>query len=189
MGFHPGRSPMQHPGGGHPPPHPMMGSPHHGPHGGHPGHPMMGGPPPHPMGVPSASMSPMGGPHGGIMPPGAPLPPGAMHHSGHIGQQQPGGVPHIGPPGASPASAATTGAGPSSKDDKDKDATQVSSLPLPPTHYIDLYTDAALSRGTAPRPPPPIQDSYSMFGAPFSTDDTIIQSLEAQGIRRLYPSR
>ena len=28
-----------------------------------------------------------------------------------------------------------------------------------------------------------------MFGAPFSADDSIIQSLESQGIKRLYPSK
>merc|ERR1711934_1270113 len=43
--------------------------------------------------------------------------------------------------------------------------------------------------GITPPPPPPInKDNYSMFGQPFSADDTIIQSLESQGIRRLYPA-
>ena len=30
------------------------------------------------------------------------------------------------------------------------------------------------------RPPPPIQDTYSMFGVPINNDDAIIQSLESQ---------
>ncbi|KAG8035444.1 hypothetical protein G9C98_006890 [Cotesia typhae] len=67
------------------------------------------------------------------------------------------------------------------------DTIQVSSLPLPPLQYINLYTDENVRRGRAPRPPPPILDSYSMFGNGFTADDTIIRPLEAQGIRRLYP--
>ncbi|KAH0558064.1 mediator of RNA polymerase II transcription subunit 7 [Cotesia glomerata] len=67
------------------------------------------------------------------------------------------------------------------------DTIQVSSLPLPPLQYINLYTDENVRRGRAPKPPPPILDSYSMFGNGFTADDTIIRPLEAQGIRRLYP--
>lgn len=67
------------------------------------------------------------------------------------------------------------------------EAIQVSSLPLPPVQYINLYTDENVRRGRAPRPPPPIHDSYSMFGNVFNADDTIIRPLEAQGIKRLYP--
>lgn len=67
------------------------------------------------------------------------------------------------------------------------EATQVSSLPLPPVQYINLYTDENVRRGRAPRPPPAIHDTYSMFGNVFNADDTIIRPLEAQGIKRLYP--
>lgn len=67
------------------------------------------------------------------------------------------------------------------------EAIQVSSLPLPPVQYINLYTDENVRRGRAPRPPPPIHDTYSMFGNVFNADDTIIRPLEAQGIKRLYP--
>lgn len=67
------------------------------------------------------------------------------------------------------------------------EATQVSSLPLPPMQYVSLYSEESMSRGRAPSPPRPLQDSYSMFGAPFHSDDLIIRPLESQGIRRLYP--
>ncbi|XP_064637157.1 mediator of RNA polymerase II transcription subunit 7-like [Lineus longissimus] len=63
----------------------------------------------------------------------------------------------------------------------------VSSLPLPPMQYVNLYTDENIKKMRAPRPPPPIQDNYSMFGATISADDNIIQSLESQGLKRLYP--
>ncbi|XP_064457403.1 mediator of RNA polymerase II transcription subunit 7-like [Ornithodoros turicata] len=65
--------------------------------------------------------------------------------------------------------------------------TQVSSLPLPPMQYVTLYSDENMQRGRAPSPPKPIQESYTMFGAPFHSDDLIIRPLESQGIRRLYP--
>ena len=58
--------------------------------------------------------------------------------------------------------------------------TQVSSMPIPPMHYVKLYTDDNVKKGTAPKPPPPIQDSYSMFGMTVNNDDAIIQSLESQ---------
>lgn len=64
---------------------------------------------------------------------------------------------------------------------------QVSSLPLPPVQYISNYTDEMIRRGRTPKPPPPIHDSYSMFGNQFNADDTIIRPLESQGIKRLYP--
>ncbi|KAI4489841.1 mediator of RNA polymerase II transcription subunit 7 [Polistes fuscatus] len=67
------------------------------------------------------------------------------------------------------------------------EAMQVSSLPLPPLQYINLYTDENIHRGRAPKPPPPAHDSYSMFGNVFNADDSIIRPLEAQGIKRLYP--
>lgn len=67
--------------------------------------------------------------------------------------------------------------------------TQVSSMPIPPMHYVKLYTDEAVKRGTAPKPPPPIQETYSMFGVTINNDDAIIQSLESQGIKRLYSAK
>eukprot|EP00092_Neocalanus_flemingeri_P003988 GFUD01004293.1.p1 GENE.GFUD01004293.1~~GFUD01004293.1.p1 ORF type:complete len:246 (-),score=70.97 GFUD01004293.1:77-763(-) len=67
--------------------------------------------------------------------------------------------------------------------------TQVSSMPIPPMHYVKLFTDDAVKRGTAPRPPPPIQETYSMFGVTINNDDAIIQSLESQGFKRLYSAK
>lgn len=73
---------------------------------------------------------------------------------------------------------------------------QVTSMPLPPMQYIKAYEEtplaappfgrSAASQAAAggkrafPSPPPPITDAYTMFGAPFSADDTIIQTLESQ---------
>ncbi|XP_023013252.1 mediator complex subunit 7 [Leptinotarsa decemlineata] len=67
------------------------------------------------------------------------------------------------------------------------DAVQVSSLPLPPMQYVNQYTDELIRRGRAPKPPPPIQDTYHMFGNAFNTEESIIRPLESQGIKRLYP--
>lgn len=69
------------------------------------------------------------------------------------------------------------------------EVTQVSSMPNPPLLYIRHYTEEAVRRGTAPRPPPPILDTYSMFGITINNDDAIIQSLESQGIKRLYSGK
>lgn len=60
------------------------------------------------------------------------------------------------------------------------EASQVSSLPLPPMQYIQLYSEDNIRRGRSLRPPPPIQDTYSMFGNAFSADDLIIRPLESQ---------
>nr|CAG4648916.1 EOG090X0EJA [Polyphemus pediculus] len=65
---------------------------------------------------------------------------------------------------------------------------QVSSLPLPPMQYVNLFNDENVKRGRTPRPPPPITDAYSMFGSPYHTDDAVIRPLESQNIRRLYPN-
>ncbi|UYV61125.1 MED7 [Cordylochernes scorpioides] len=63
----------------------------------------------------------------------------------------------------------------------------ISSLPMPPVQFINLYTEENMAKGLAPPPPRPIQDSYTMFGNQFHADDVIIRPLELQGIRRLYP--
>ncbi|XP_063046570.1 mediator of RNA polymerase II transcription subunit 7 [Engraulis encrasicolus] len=64
---------------------------------------------------------------------------------------------------------------------------QVSALPPPPMQYIKEYTDENIRKGIAPKPPPPIRDSYMMFGNQFQCDDLIIRPLESQGIERLHP--
>lgn len=67
-----------------------------------------------------------------------------------------------------------------SNQSQNNETSQVCSLPLPPAQYINNYTDENIKRGRAPKPPPPINDSYSMFGNTFNADDTIIRPLEAQ---------
>lgn len=64
---------------------------------------------------------------------------------------------------------------------------QVSSLPLPPSQYVNLYTDENVRKNRVPKPPIPPTDSYMMFGNTFHNDDNIIRPLESQGIKRLYP--
>ncbi|XP_055387608.1 mediator of RNA polymerase II transcription subunit 7 [Condylostylus longicornis] len=66
------------------------------------------------------------------------------------------------------------------------ETTQVCSLPLPPTQYISLYTDENIRQKRTPRPPPPIYDTYSMFGTTYNNEE-MIRSLESQGIKRLIP--
>lgn len=66
------------------------------------------------------------------------------------------------------------------------EVTQVMSLPLPPTQYVNLYTDENIRKNRAPKPPPPITGTYSMFGNTFNNEE-MIRSLESQGIRRLIP--
>lgn len=61
-----------------------------------------------------------------------------------------------------------------------QEAAQVSSLPLPPMQYVNLYTDENVKMKRVPRPPPPIHDTYNMFGNAFNADDTIIRPLESQ---------
>ncbi|KAG2455716.1 MED7 polymerase, partial [Polypterus senegalus] len=53
--------------------------------------------------------------------------------------------------------------------------------------YIKEYTDENIRKGLAPKPPPPVKDSYMMFGNQFQCDDLIIRPLESQGIERLHP--
>ena len=64
-------------------------------------------------------------------------------------------------------------------------------MPLPPMHYVKQYSDDCVKRGLAPPPPNPLQpnESYSMFGHQFTAEDSIIASLESQGIRRLYSAK
>lgn len=63
-----------------------------------------------------------------------------------------------------------------------------SSFPLPPMQYIDLYTNEAVANNTAPQPPACMTtEPYTMFGAPFFPNESIVRSLESQKVRRLYP--
>jgi len=69
--------------------------------------------------------------------------------------------------------------------------TQVSAMPLPPMNYVKNYSDECMERDLAPPPPKPLKpnESYSMFGHEFTAEDSIIASLESQGIRRLYSTK
>lgn len=60
-------------------------------------------------------------------------------------------------------------------------------MPLPPMQYVKLYTDENVKKGRAPKPPPPLKDTYTMFGVQFRADDQIIRPLESQNLTRLYP--
>ena len=60
------------------------------------------------------------------------------------------------------------------------DTAQVSSMPLPPMQYVNLFTEENVKRGRTPRPPPAIADGYTMFGNPFHNDDPVIRPLESQ---------
>ena len=55
-----------------------------------------------------------------------------------------------------------------------------STFPAPPSQYINLFTDENVRRGRVLKPPPPIHTEYTMFGAQFNADDTIIRPLETQ---------
>ncbi|XP_015378747.1 PREDICTED: mediator of RNA polymerase II transcription subunit 7 [Diuraphis noxia] len=68
-----------------------------------------------------------------------------------------------------------------------QEAMQVCSLPLPPVQYFQNYSDENIRRGRASKPPPIIQETYTMFGNPYNAEDSIIRPLESQGFKRLYP--
>ncbi|KAF8398574.1 hypothetical protein HHK36_017505 [Tetracentron sinense] len=56
----------------------------------------------------------------------------------------------------------------------------------PPPPYYKLYKDFVQNPKSAPEPPPPIQGTYVLYGANYTTDD-VLPSLEEQGCRQLYP--
>ncbi|KAI8558805.1 hypothetical protein RHMOL_Rhmol04G0125300 [Rhododendron molle] len=57
----------------------------------------------------------------------------------------------------------------------------------PPPPYYKLYKDYIQNPNSAPEPPPPIEGTYVLFGANYTTDD-VLPSLEEQGVRHLYPT-
>ncbi|XP_039114936.1 mediator of RNA polymerase II transcription subunit 7a-like [Dioscorea cayenensis subsp. rotundata] len=59
------------------------------------------------------------------------------------------------------------------------------SFPPPPPYYR-LYKDYIDDPKSAPEPPPPLQESFPLFGQHF-TIDLVLPSLEDQGVRQLYP--
>ncbi|KAL4182325.1 hypothetical protein AMTRI_Chr12g275410 [Amborella trichopoda] len=60
-----------------------------------------------------------------------------------------------------------------------------SAYPPPPPFYR-LYKDYIEDPKSAPEPPPPIDGTYTLYGATYTTDD-VLPSLEEQGVRQLYP--
>ncbi|XP_071690439.1 mediator of RNA polymerase II transcription subunit 7a isoform X2 [Rutidosis leptorrhynchoides] len=56
----------------------------------------------------------------------------------------------------------------------------------PPPPFYRLYKDYEQDPSSAPEPPPPIEGTYLLYGANYTTDD-ILPSLEDQGVRQLYP--
>ena len=55
-----------------------------------------------------------------------------------------------------------------------------STFPLPPTQYINSFSDENVKRGRIPKPPTLTHGEYSMFGTPFNSDEAIIRPLETQ---------
>ncbi|KAI5072259.1 hypothetical protein GOP47_0012365 [Adiantum capillus-veneris] len=55
----------------------------------------------------------------------------------------------------------------------------------PPPPYYRLYKDFLDDPDSAPSPPPPIDGTYTMFGATYTTND-MLPDLEEQGLRQLY---
>ena len=52
----------------------------------------------------------------------------------------------------------------------------VSSFPNPPALFYKLYTDENISKGIAPKPPPPVKGQYHMFGHPFDVSLSLLSS-------------
>uniref|UniRef100_A0A453D4W2 Mediator of RNA polymerase II transcription subunit 7 n=1 Tax=Aegilops tauschii subsp. strangulata TaxID=200361 RepID=A0A453D4W2_AEGTS len=65
-------------------------------------------------------------------------------------------------------------------------AMATSSAYPPPPPFYRLYKDFEQDPSSAPEPPPPIEGSYQLFGATYTTD-VVLPSLEDQGVRQLYP--
>ncbi|THU70893.1 hypothetical protein C4D60_Mb08t29790 [Musa balbisiana] len=65
-------------------------------------------------------------------------------------------------------------------------ATGTSSSYPPPPPYYRLYKDYLEDPESAPEPPPPVQGTYPLFGATYTTD-VVLPTLEDQGVRQLYP--
>ena len=138
---------------------------------------------PHQGNTHPAMMAGMGSPHQGPGAAGHPPPPPGAIPSGGVPLSMAANLPHT-----SPHQLQQQQQQQQQEKDGKKEGEQMSAMPLPPEQYIKMYSDEHVAMGITPPPPPPIKDNYSMFGQPFSADDTIIQSLESQGIRRLGPA-
>lgn len=75
--------------------------------------------------------------------------------------------------------------------DEEDQVRTVSQFPPPPMEYISFFTNENVNSGKVPLAPacPRPGDYYTAFGCNFCVDDeNIIQPLESQNIRRLYPT-
>ncbi|KAM4854994.1 mediator of RNA polymerase II transcription subunit 7-like [Thomomys bottae] len=66
---------------------------------------------------------------------------------------------------------------------------QLSRFPLPPVQYIKEYMDENIQKGLAPKPPPPIKDSFMLFGDQFHGGDLTAPLERSQGIQWLHPRK
>ena len=77
---------------------------------------------------------------------------------------------------------------PNNSDAPGEDQPQLASqFPLPPLRYIKLYNDQNIQNKSAPPPPNVMNGQFRMYGVNITMDDSIIRSLESNGLRRLYP--
>lgn len=72
---------------------------------------------------------------------------------------------------------------------KNNDTAHVSLFPAPPWQLVNRHQGGSGAPQETPiRPPtPPGQNVYRMFGNLYNLDDSILRSLESQGVRRVYP--
>ena len=68
--------------------------------------------------------------------------------------------------------------------DKGEVGVSTSTYPDPPPYY-KLYTDDNVKQGSAPKPPPPIEGKYEMFGQPFDVSIAFVRITTYTSTRKL----